>query len=137
MTSGTVAITISGKIAIVTGYNAASKKYPVIYKTGTGVTTYKGCAEDFKAVIGVAEVDVFMEQCRERPSERPAGIDMDWAVPEELKGLKVGDIIAIKGKKSSAEYRGYNPKAPKRCVNIRIDGKDYKGPLSMVIGKVG
>jgi len=138
LTPGTVAITRNGKIAIVTGYKPQNTKYPVIYKTGTGVTTYKGNAGDFRAIIGVAEVDDFLAECKERPSERPAGWDNDLLVPEPLKGLKVGDTITIRSRKGTeqAEYRGYNPKAPKNCVNIRIGGKDYKGPLGIVVGKV-
>lgn len=139
LTPGTVAITLNGKIAVVTGHRPQNTKYPVLYKTGTGVTTYKGNGGDFRAVIGVADVDDFLAECEERPKERPSGFDNDLLVPEPLKGLKVGDTIEIRGRRGveRAEYRGYNPRAPKNCVNLRMRGKDYKGPLSIVVGKAG
>jgi hypothetical protein len=131
---GKVAISVTGKIAVIVDYKATNKKYPIIYKVGISSTTYKGNADDFKAIIGDADLDKFKEQLTE---DSPNRYDDDEVVPNELKGIKIGDSIRVRNgaKTIIAEYLGYNPNRPKNCVSIRVNSREMKGPLSCVIGK--
>jgi len=135
---GTVVLTANGQVAIVTGYKARNKKYPIIYKTKVGATSYKGNDHDFLAILGkVDDVSPLTKASEEARKEVVTGTDNDILVPKELKGIKIGDTILIRnrGKEQKATYMGYNRRRPKNCVSIKITGRDYKGPLSLVIGK--
>lgn len=130
---GTVAITDKGKIAVIMEHRTANTKYPIIYKTSTNSQTYKACLENFACVVGEVDVEDFKEACNATlvPNKKSS-------IPEELRDFDIGDMIEIlgaSGKKQVAEYRGYNSRRPKNCVSIRMNGKDYKGPLSIVVGK--
>ena len=136
LTPGTIALTIGGKIAIVTQLKPQNTKYPVIYKHKIGANGYKGNEHSFIAILGKVDIDTFRDNDNTEPRPR-TGYDHDFMVPDQLKGIKIGDTITIRSRRGTQEavYQGYNPKAPKNCVNITIDGKDFKGPLAIVVGK--
>ena len=135
LTPGVVAVTRRGDIAIVVEHKPANVKYPVLYCINAKGKRYKGATHEFTQVIGQVNVAEFLAACKTDPGHSHAGTDLDFLVPPQLKGVKVGDTIRIQGRKGAenVEYRGYNPKCPKNCVSVRTRGKDYKGPLSMLL----
>jgi len=134
---GDIAITISGKLALITGYKPANHKYPIIYTTNASHTRYKGNGSDFQAKIGTASLEQFNAVSLAPPpsSRKCEGIDIDCLVPDILKGVKIGDTIRIHGRRGpqDAIYQGYKSSRPKNPVCLSINGKPYKAPLSIVI----
>jgi hypothetical protein len=130
---GTVVITTKGEIAVITEHKTANLKYPYIYKKNVKGSSYKGSIDGFKCVVGEVDVVDFAEACDTHLTPQNKN-----QLPEELRDFNIGDDIIILGSngvEQVVEYRGYNPRRPKNCVSIRINGKEYKGPLSIVVGK--
>jgi hypothetical protein len=136
LTPGTIALCRDGRIAIVTELKPRNTKYPVIYKFKTGTNGYKGNENDFTAILGQGDLGAFNGKDEQKPRVS-TGYDHDALVPDVLKGIKIGDTITIRSRRGTqqAEYLGYNPSRPKNCVSLRMNGKEYKGPLGIVVGK--
>ncbi len=133
---GTVAVA-HGKVAFITDYHPSKSKYPIIYKTNVGAKSiYKGSPSEFTAVIGTFDIDKFSEASGAVPKAKAADASNypDALLPEVLKGLKVGDPIKIRerGVFKTVTYLGYKPRRPKNSVDISINGKEYRAPLSIV-----
>jgi hypothetical protein len=140
LTPGTVAVTLNGQLAIVTGYKPTNVKYPILYKLKLGTRGYKGNENDFRAILGVVDLSAF-EALNGAGFRAPAPTGAPaWCpdVPAQLKGVKVGDMITIRTRRGTeqAEYLGYKPNRPKNCVSLRMNDREYKGPLSIVVGPV-
>jgi len=135
---GAVVLSNDGKIAIVTDFKSSNTKYPVIYKFKTGTRGFKGDASDFRAILGKVDLTTFLDGDN-ATKKATTGYDNDALVPAPLKGIKIGDMITIRSRRGTeeVEYLGYNPRRPKNCVSIRMNGKEYKGPLNIVVGKAG
>ena len=134
---GTIAISRDGRIAIVTEIKPNNTKYPIIYSFKTEARGYKGNEDDFTAILGIGDVDVWNEH-KPAPKPRVQGTDKDWAVPPELKGIKIGDEIKIRTRRGTetAIYQGYNSRRPKFPVSFtNSKGRDMKGTLSIIVGK--
>lgn len=131
LTPGTIAITKNGKIVLITDVKSQNVKYPIIYTSKIDARGYKGNENDFQTILGQVSLSNFTDN---KP-DKVVGYDEDFIVPAELKGIKIGDTIMIRSRKGTeaVEYLGYNPRCPKNCVSIRMKGKDYKGPLSIVV----
>jgi hypothetical protein len=136
LTPGTVAITVRGDIAVVTEQKPRNSKNSVIYKIKTTGSTYKGAPDFFTAVVGSVNLPDFLSACEPKTS-RSNNTDADWAVPEALRGLKIGDKIIIRNglKTEEAEYLGFNPRRPKNGLSIGINGKQFKGSVGLFIRK--
>jgi hypothetical protein len=130
---GTVVITVDNKIAVIMEHRTANIKYPYIYRTSVKGASYKGCIENFVAVVGEVDIVDFKKAC-----ENTLMPKNKWEIPDELQNFNIGDEIIIEGNNKGRQkviFRGYNPKRPKNCVTIEFNGKEYKGPLSIVKGK--
>ena len=73
--------------------------------------------------------------------ELPANDDASYGLyelPSALKNVKVGDFIKMRHGRTveTVEYIGYNPRAPRRPVRIRMSGKEYRCPLSLIVGGI-
>jgi len=142
LTPGTIAVCLNGALAIITGPNPGSVKYPILYTMKAGTRGYKGSTMDFKAVIGVADLDAFNEADKaRRPPERV--VDErdcpDFLKPEALKEVKKGDTILVRHGRGTreVEYMGYKPNRPKYPLQYRIaTGGQYKGKAEAFIRKV-
>lgn len=124
-----------GKLCVVTAIDMHRPKNPVVYKHGSGRTTYIGPPEFFRASVGTVDLGKF--ETAMTVGTAPARDDSFqlFGLPDELKGLKVGDMIKIRnrGRIEEAEFVGYNPNRPKNPVSIRIGGREYKAPAHIVI----
>lgn len=132
---GTIAIARDGRIAIITELKPSNTKYPVIYSFKTDARGYKGNESDFTAILGIAELDVWNQN---KPAPKPKGTDVDFLVPEALKGIKIGDKITIRSRRGTetVTYDGYNSNRPKYPVSFTDEkGRSMKGGVSLVIGK--
>jgi hypothetical protein len=140
LTPGTIAVCLNGAMAIITGPNPRSAKYPILYKLKAGTRGYKGSPMDFKAVIGVADLDAFNEaDSMSKPLEREVVDCPDFMKPEAMKDVKKGDIIEVKHGRGTREvvYMGFKPNRPKYPIQYKIHtGTQYKGQASAFIRKV-
>jgi len=136
-----VAIDERGAICVVTEIRANAPAWPVIFAVKASGAAYKGRPETFKAVVGSVDLAAFKAAsgaaggAREK---RSAGTDVDFLVPTVLKGVKVGDTVRLKHRYEVVEatYLGYNRNRPKYPVTYELNGKRWKGPLEIVVGKV-
>jgi len=135
LTPGVVAVTRRGDIAIILEHKPSRPKYPVSYCINAKGKRYKGAPHEFTKIVGQVNVTEFLAACKTDPGHSHDGTDLDFLVPPQLKGVKIGDTIKIRGRsgEESVEYRGYNRNCPKNCLSIRKGGKDYKGPLSILV----
>jgi hypothetical protein len=140
LTPGTIAVCLNGALAIITGPNPGSIKYPILYKLKAGTRGYKGSTMDFKAIIGVADLDAFNKTDEMRkPLPRVERECPDFLKPEALKDVKKGDTILIKHGRGTkqVEYMGYRPNRPKYPLQYKIQtGTEYKGRVESFIRKV-
>jgi hypothetical protein len=133
---GAVAIDSRGRIAIILEHKLNNPKNPIIYTNSAGGTVYKGPTSLFKAVVGLADLEDFENAGGGRENIQ-RGTDSDWAVPQVLKGIKIGDKIKIRGRRGLeiVTYQGYNTRRPKYPVSFQRDsGASYKAPVSIVVG---
>jgi len=138
LTPGTIALGRNGKIAIVTELKPRNTKYPIIYSFSTGAKGYKGNENDFVAILGVGDLDVWNSN-KPKVSTVPKarGTDIDCLVPESLKDFKIGDKMTIRSRRGVevVTYEGYNERCRKNPVAFTdIMGKPMKGPIGIVIG---
>jgi len=134
---GTIVVDCRGKLAVITGLNTRSVKYPYLYQLSPDSRTqYKANASDFRAVLGTVDIDAFNSATiTKTPNRMSSGVDDDLLVPPVLKGVKVGDKIRVRtrGGVRKVEYRGYHENRPKYPVSIVMDGKEYKTTLTSVV----
>jgi len=133
LTVGSVVITRNGAIGIVTDFRPQNTKYPVLYKTKAGTTTYKGSPNDFTAVIGNADATRLIEVAQKKAEA--VNVMASSYGPDAIKGLSVGDTITIRanGKLSCVIYEGYNPRRPKNPLSFTMNGRQYKGSLNLIV----
>ena len=140
LTPGTIAVCLNGALAIITGPNPRSTQYPILYKLKAGTNGYKGGVRDFKAIIGVGDLDAFnATDGYMKPAERAERECPDFLKPEALKGVKKGDIIEMRHGGSVREviFEAYKPNRPKYPITYRIaTGGLYKGQEKAFIKKV-
>ncbi len=137
LTPGTIVLGLNGKIAIVTEIKPNNTKYPVIYSYSTDANGYKGNERDFKAILGIGDLDVW-NNSKPAPKPRVTGWDEDFLVPQPLKGIKIGDAIEIGvgTRKEVVTYKGYNSRRKKYPVSYTDSkGREMKCTLSYVLGK--
>jgi len=135
LTPGVVAVTRRGDIAIILEHKPSRPKYPVSYCINAKGKRYKGAPHEFTKIVGQVNVTEFLATCKNPPGVVNNDAVAYFLVPPQLKGVKIGDTIKIRGRsgEESVEYRGYNRNCPKNCLSIRKGGKDYKGPLSILV----
>ena len=131
-----------GKLCVVTTIDMHRPKNPIVYKHGSGRTTYIGPPEFFRASVGTVDLGKFETAMTvgTRP-ELPANDDASYGLyelPPALKNVKVGDFIKMRHGRTveTVEYIGYNPRAPRRPIRIRMGGKEYRCPLSLIVGDI-
>jgi len=141
---GTLATIFGGRLAIVVDHKPSNPKNPVIYQMAGKVsgTLYKGPVSDFRAVVGLVDLDALKEAqgASGAPPKRDnhVGTDEPCLVPDKLKGIKIGDSIRIIGRRGPevVTYDGYNMRRPKYPVSFTMaSGRKMKGGVSLVIGK--
>jgi len=139
---GAIVVDLRGNLAIITGPNTGSAKYPVLYKLKTGTRGYKGSPVDFKAVLGVVSLATYKDadKAKEPLFGSSESTCPDFLLPEALKGVKKGDIIEVRhgyGSTKQVVYDGYNINRPKYPLSYVLPtGGRYKGPASAFIRKV-
>ena len=139
---GCPAVFHDGKLAVVIEHKPSNPKNSVIFQMKAGGTRYKGAPNQFRAVVGTVMLADWNDNGGEAPPPRRtnnSGTDSDFFVPEQLKGIKIGDQIRIRGRRGNevVTYRGYKSSRPKYPVCFTtLDGRDKKGTISLVIGKV-
>ena len=124
-----------GKLCIVMEIDMHRPKNPILYKTGANSAAYIGPASFFRANVGTVDLTK-LAAARAVDEALPVRDDLSpFGLPNVLKGLKVGDMIKMRhGRKTeTVEFIGYNHRAPKHPVNIRMNGKEYRCPLGLVI----
>jgi hypothetical protein len=135
---GTVAIDLSGKIAVIVEHKLNYPKNPVIFTYTAGGTKYKGPVSGFRAVVGSVDLEDF-ENASEASTipKRSVGNDTDPFMPDVLKGIKIDEKITIRNGRGLevVTYKGYNRRRPKYPVSFERNGRPMKGTLSMVVGK--
>ena len=134
---GKLAVDGSGKLAVIIEHKLNNPKNPIIYTAKPGGTRYKAGPDWFKAIVGEVDLDDFDTAAEETPATRKT-TDVDFLVPDSLRGIKIGDDIKIRGRSGIeiVTYQGYNRRRPKYPVSFKRGDSQYKGPLSIVIGKV-
>jgi hypothetical protein len=138
LTPGKLAIDGQGKLAVILEHKLNYPKNPVIYTAKAGGTKYKAPASWFKAIVGEVDLVAFNGAAGDVPARRNNTTDSDLFVPEQLKGIKIGDKIKIRGRRGTeiVTYDGYNHRRPKYPVSFTTaKGRSMKGGLSIVVGK--
>jgi len=137
---GAIAVDFKGGLAIITGLNPRSAKYPVLYKLRTGTRGYKGKPEDFKAVLGKVDLAKYEEvDGAKAPAAAKADVP-DVLKPEALKGVKVGDTIEVRHGATvrKVTYEGYKPNRPKYPLTYSLPtGGRYKAAIGALVEKAG
>ena len=137
---GSVVVDIRGAIGIVTELKLSNPTYPVIFAVKASGSHYKARPDQFRAVIGKADINAF-KGASDKPTERPvsSGTDLSFLMPEPLRsmGLKIGDKIKVKQGFSvvDAIFNGYKASRPKYPISYEINGKRWKGAVSIIVSK--
>jgi hypothetical protein len=138
---GSLAVLNDGSLAIVLEHRMSYPKNPVIFSKANkvGGARYKAPASDFRAVIGLVDLDEYNRQMMNVPGAASSnGTDDPRLVPSVLKGVKIGDMIMLRrrGGPEKVKYMGYKPSRPKYPVSFEtMSGRCMKCAVSMVIGK--
>jgi len=133
---GDIVLTSRNELAVITEILPGRLKYPYLYQVKIGArTTYKGAPEDFKQIVGHVDLEALMRAAKQPEAVRRVSPFVAGLLPEELRGLKPDDTINVRhcGRILQARFIGYNPNRPKYPVDIRMNGRIYKAPLSMVV----
>ena len=136
---GSIVVDCTDSIGIVLETNR-TPTYPIVYAKKASGSRYKARPSDFKAVIGKGDINAFNGATAASTGRSEATDAFDaMFMPEPLKsmGLKIGDKINIRHGygTSVAIYGGYKPSRPINPVSFTIDGRRYKGSVSLIISK--
>lgn len=140
---GAVAITNDGKIVVITGHDLNRPRRPIRLKVKAGGTEYISPLDGFKAVVGQVDLDAFNKAAAPLfpsvpPVERGSPFPPFGVKPnEDLKDLKVGDLIRVRhgSRVVTATFGGYSWSRPKYPISYTINGKRWKGPMDVIVGK--
>lgn len=143
---GSLALMKDGRLAIVRRQEPRFPSNPVIYSLAgkAAGTMYKGPVEQFEAVVGLVDLAALQKAnavlANVNPlAKEPSGTDIDFFVPEKLKGIKIGDRIQVLGRRGPevVTYNGYNRHRPRFPVSFTTDsGRRMKCPIETVVCKV-
>lgn len=141
ITPGMLLVDKMGKLAVVTEVDRGRPRNPVVYKTSAGAaTTYIAPPGFFRCSVGTVDLEKFKSSV-----SMPDGGTHNAGLPAEdlpgpLRGLVSGDAIGVRspgGAIRQAKFTGWNPSAKKYPVNISMDGRRYRCPLSCVVRQGG
>ena len=129
---GMLLLSRNGKLCVVTEVRREATRYPVVYQLSPGKTTYIGAADFFTYRLGRVNLARF-ETAANAELARAGNVPV--FVSKALVGKKIGDMIKVRyrGSVLEVEYRGYNGRARKNPVQIRMGGRNYRCPLSMLV----
>ena len=137
--AGSVVVDARGTIGVVMEIRMSNPTYPVIFAVKASGTQYKAKPSDFRAVIGQADLDVFkgVQEASKEAKGQGGMFGLDVGAPGNLKGVKVGESIMVNhgGRVVQAVFERYVWNRPKYPVVYSINGKTWKGPDSVVVGK--
>ena len=131
-----------GKVAIVVEVSNSRPKNPIAYKNNTEHRGYICGLQDVQAVLAYeGSLEAFKNVAGEAPKlpSRNDGTDLDFLVPDQLKGVKIGDEIMFRhgrGGSKKVVYKGYKSSRPKYPISYEYNGKPWKGTLSGFVSKV-
>ena len=132
-------VLINGKLAIVDEISSKRPANPIAYKNNTDHRGYVCSLSQITAIMGVVNIDVF-ETYRDAVKVPKEKVDDAWAMPAALRemGVKAGDQVKIltRGKTHTVTYTGYNANRPKNPISFEMNGRQYKGPVSLIVRKV-
>jgi len=150
---GSLVVGMNGKMGVVVGHELNRPKHPIMYKNSPDGATYIAGADYFKAILGSVDMDAFNNAAIKMPifpnipafvpaSREPLfGTDIEHIgiVPVQIAEMKLksGDQIQVRhgSRVITVEFSGFNWNRPKYPVSYTINGKKWKGPLSVIIGK--
>lgn len=137
---GMLLVDVNGKLCVVKGISGSRPKNPVVYQHAPGRSTYIGPPDFFTRKVGTVDLVEFDKEAAPRSPTAPAFGSLFGprsTLPPALAGKKVGDQISvrIRGVVTTVEFMGVNPSAPRNPLKIRMGGREYKGPFSLLVGQ--
>lgn len=135
---GMVAIDQGGSICVITEMRPDRPVWPVVYvRQKASGTAYKGRPESFKAIVGQVDLAAF-QAVLEAATKATLSAEPVFGCPENLKGLKIGDVVMIRHGSSvvQAVYEGYHYNRPKYPISYAYNGRHWKGVTGAVQNKV-
>jgi len=131
---GTV-IVVCGKLAIVEEVKASRYKNPIAYKNNTEHRGYICGIADVQAILGDVDIAEWQGAVGQKP-EPIVNRGSDMFLPEELKGVKIGDTIKMRHGRNGVvdvTFEGYKASRPKYPVSYSYNGKQWKGQLRGIV----
>lgn len=141
---GSVALMYGNRMVVVVGVNPNKPKNCISYKQQPNSTTYIAAVSDFTKVIGQVDMNAFNAVVIPKDPVENKGTDFvpswDSTIPQRIKdmNLKIGDTILVRhgAKPIQILFQGFNWNRPKYPLCYSVNGKNWKGSLSMILSKV-